>query len=107
MGTYDPFRVILGEEIFQKLIDIFPTFPKKFDNPTETQHQYQTEMEEVITRIQNAWDYQPESQDSILQLVHSIKTLPDLPDDFEVQQVIDCGWSLILPHHKSTLSEIG
>ena len=118
-STYDPFRIILGEENFSILIKIFDEdaidenllkelkIEKNFQKILEFQEKHKKNFDETVGKLREIWDgttVTVENENRILtNFVKNCKQRQEL-EDFET--IVSAAESLVLPHHKSTKPEL-
>ena len=118
-STYDPFRIILGEENFSILIKIFDEdavdenllkklkSEKNFQKILEFQEKHKKNFDETVGKLREIWDgttVTVENENRILtNFVKNCKQRQEL-EDFET--IVSAAESLVLPHHKSTKPEL-
>lgn len=123
-STQDPFREILGEKLFENLKDIYPHDPEHPhpDLPQESLHEqliqtqshFRKQVQFTNTHIHAAWagnttdstSAQLEKAIPIYEFVKKVKSIPNLPADFDAEMLCGAGASLTLPHHRSSEDEV-
>ena len=117
--TQDPFRVILGEDLFEELKSFYP---HKISEKTKVdQRKHLTALTELNDSIRKKWtnvildltrlsldktktESTPDEKLTIF--INKVKNIENLPQDFDEEMIISAGASLVLPHHVSTPAEI-
>jgi len=122
-STQDPFREILGEALFQNL-KIYPHDPEHphpdlpqeslHEQLTQTQSHFREQVQFTNSHINAAWagdttaftSAELETAIPIYEFVKKVKSIPNLPADFDAEMLCGAGASLTLPHHRSSEHEV-